>query len=108
MGGAEFIADAPRLFLDGIHYERFSLQIQEQKDLGYRNALDNVNKVRSVVMQQVLRDAHFETVVVCRSRASAAGFTTSSLETNARIGGLNAQPRRNSRNTGPSSGGAPR
>lgn len=56
---------------DGL-YERFVLQIQEQRDLGYRNVMDAV-RVHAVVIQDVSSDQHFDTVIV-RITASARDF----------------------------------
>ncbi|HYW79207.1 MAG TPA: TIM44-like domain-containing protein, partial [Thermoguttaceae bacterium] len=56
---------------DGI-YERFSLQIQEQRDLGYRNVMENI-KVHETVIAQVASDEPFDVVTV-RIRASAIDY----------------------------------
>ena len=56
---------------DGI-YERFSLQIQEQRDLGYRNRMENV-VVRQTLLAQVESDEPFDVVTV-RIRASALDY----------------------------------
>jgi hypothetical protein len=47
---------------DGIH-ERFSLQIQEQIDEGYRNKMDQI-KVQDAVFADHFKDAFFETLTV--------------------------------------------
>jgi hypothetical protein len=53
---------------DGI-YERFTLQIAEQRDLGYRNLLENV-RVLDAALAQVVTDALFDMATV-RIAASA-------------------------------------
>ncbi len=56
---------------DGI-FERFSLQIQEQRDLGYRNVMESV-RVREVAMADVDCDDRFETAAV-KITASAVDY----------------------------------
>jgi predicted lipid-binding transport protein (Tim44 family) len=47
---------------DGI-YERFSLQIQEQKDLGYRNFMDQI-EIRDTLFADLHTDSFFQTLTV--------------------------------------------
>jgi len=68
---------------DGI-FERFSLQIQEQRDLGYRNRMENV-VVHQTLVAQVESDELFDTISV-RIRASALDYRERIPEGN-RIGG---------------------
>ena len=56
---------------DGI-YERFQLQIQEQKDLGYRNVMDDV-RITSHSIARASSDQHFEELTV-RFQASATDY----------------------------------
>ncbi len=64
--------DAVRAFVsDGI-FERFSLQIDEQRDLGYRNIMDNVT-VTDCGLDRVDREAGFD-VAALRISASAIDY----------------------------------
>ncbi|NQU19646.1 MAG: TIM44-like domain-containing protein, partial [Candidatus Nealsonbacteria bacterium] len=76
--------EAVRAFIsDGI-YERFSLQIQEQRDLGYRNRMENV-VVHQTLLAQVESDEPFDVVTV-RIQASALDYRER-LDNGNRIGG---------------------
>ena len=64
--------DPVRPFIsDGIH-ERFSLQIAEQKDEGYRNVLDDIN-IQTTDVAEVIVDDQFQWLTV-RIRASATDY----------------------------------
>jgi uncharacterized tellurite resistance protein B-like protein len=64
--------DAVRAFVsDGI-FERFALQIEEQRDLGYRNIMDNVT-VTDIGLTRVDREAGFD-VAALRISASAVDY----------------------------------
>ncbi|MEM7233302.1 MAG: TIM44-like domain-containing protein [Planctomycetota bacterium] len=66
---------------DGI-FERFSLQVEEQRAAGYRNRMDHLS-VRSVTVVDVTSDRHFDTLTV-RFRAAALD-TFESLSTGERL-----------------------
>lgn len=68
---------------DGI-FERFSLQIQEQKDLGYRNVMDHV-EVRDTRLAEAVAEPHF-VVVTVRVSAHAVDYRVS-LDTGREIPG---------------------
>jgi hypothetical protein len=71
---------------DGIH-ERFSLQIQEQKTLGYRDKMDGV-RVISVELAEVTSDGVFDVATVA-IEAEAADYRVS-LADGSRISGSTA------------------
>ena len=68
---------------DGI-FERFSLQIQEQKDLGYRNVMEDV-VVRGTRLAEAVAEPHF-VVVTVRISASATDYRVA-LDTGREIPG---------------------
>ena len=68
---------------DGI-YERFSLQIEEQRDLGYRNPMENLS-VHSATIAQLKSDDFFRAITV-RIQASATDYRVS-LENGRKIAG---------------------
>jgi uncharacterized tellurite resistance protein B-like protein len=72
---------------DGI-YERFSLQIQEQQDLRYRNVMENV-VVKNIVLAQAISDEFFDLLSV-RVEASATDYRIS-LDSGKRIAGSTQQ-----------------
>lgn len=76
-----------RPFISDAVYERFSLQIAEQRDLGYRNELHGV-RVHHAELADARADALFQTAAV-RVTASAADFKVS-LSDGRRISGSNA------------------
>jgi hypothetical protein len=76
--------EAVRPFVsDGI-FERFSLQIQEQHDLGYRNVMENV-RVHQVLLAQVETDEFFDLLTIC-VQAAATDYRVQ-LEDNRKISG---------------------
>src|SRR5260221_711108 len=48
-----------RPFVSDSIYERFQLQLQEQKDLGYRDQMENIN-VEECLLVDLSRDSHFD------------------------------------------------
>ncbi|MBN2712963.1 MAG: TIM44-like domain-containing protein, partial [Planctomycetes bacterium] len=67
--------DAIRPFVSDSIYERWLLQINEQKDLGYRDTMSNVN-ISSVRMVQLVSDEPFDVMTV-RINASAVDYRVS-------------------------------
>jgi predicted nucleic acid-binding Zn ribbon protein/uncharacterized tellurite resistance protein B-like protein len=74
---------------DGI-YERFSLQIDEQKALGYRDRMENI-QIGQVSMADVDNDGIFDVASV-RVEASAADFRVSLSDGRRLSGSQSAQP----------------
>lgn len=64
-----------RAFISDAVYERFNIQFDEQRLLGYRNAMGNIN-VRNVRIAQVRSDHFFDELSV-RIDASAADYKVS-------------------------------
>ncbi len=68
---------------DGI-YERLSLQIEEQRDLGYRNPVENLVVHEALIVQ--LQSDHFFHAITVRIKASATDYRVS-LSTGGKIPG---------------------